>query len=406
MQELSVRDVVLPLWRARFRLVAVALASAVVTLGYVLSLRSPYEATAVVRAIESKSGDQVEPARAENFRPLLENKTIAAEIVKDFGLVAEPRYVWGSSSGPIPADALIQSVLSVDQVAGTNLLRVRVRLADAELAAKVANAIVSRAIALNKRINQEEVVEARDYIRSQLDEASVRLEHVRQELVATKQRFQVEALQRDADGALDARSRLIELQASIENERSFLARSAAALASSNQLITTRRTIDHEPALAEAARERAPGAPLLGLTMSDEQANPAHASLEQQVSESSAKLAGLESERHLLVDQKRLDKELPVLGRLYEGDLAVSRLQAEYETALKVYADLSIRDSEARIRVGSRGAQLQLVDPALPPTVKTATPIVSAVALAALAGGLAACLAVLVIQFLSPLLLRP
>jgi uncharacterized protein involved in exopolysaccharide biosynthesis len=267
---------------------------------------------------------------------------------------------------------------------------VRVRLAEADAAPKVANALIERAIDLNRRINQQEVVEARDYIKSQLDEATARVDRLRGELVTLKQKAQVDALRKDAEGTLHARSGLLELQTAIENERAFLGRSEADLKQSQQLLTTRRTIDRDTALTEAARSQNPGASVLGLGLTDEQINTSYSDLQTQVSESRAKLAGLEGQRRLLVDELRLDRaSLPVLAKLYEGDVAVSRLQTEYEMALKVYTDLSVRHEDARIRVGGRGAQLQFVDPAVAPARRVASGLTVSVAIAVLAGALVA-----------------
>jgi uncharacterized protein involved in exopolysaccharide biosynthesis len=402
--ELSLGDFVRPLWKARYVVLMMTIAGGVLASAFGASLFPRYQATAIIRVIESKSGDSAELARAENFRPLLENKTLAAALVKEFALVGEPRYKWGGPGGPIPADAFIRNVLTVDQVAGTNLLQVHIKLGDADRAARVANALAERAIELNRRINQQEVVEARDYIKSQLDETTTRLEQARSQLVAVMQRSQVDALKKDAEGALDLRSKLLELQASIENERAFLRRSEADLGQSKQLLTTRRSIDREPALMEAAKLQAPGTSVLGLNMADEQINTAHSELQQQVSESRAKLAGLEGQRHLLVDEKHLDRDvLPVLTKLYEGDVAVSRLKAEYDMVLRVYTDLSVRYEDARIRVGGRGAQLQLVDPAVTPSVRASAGSLPTAALGAFGGALLATLWALGRHFLAPLL---
>lgn len=398
--ELLLSDLVRPLWEWRYVIAATTIAGAALALAYAAAQTTQYEATAVIRVIESKSGDQAEPARADTYRPLLENKTLAAGLVKDFALVREPAFRWGAGGGPVPADVFVRNHLRVDQ-AGPNLLRVNVRLGNADVAARVTNALVERAIDLNRRINQQEVVEARDSIKTQLDEAAARLEQVANDLVATKRHSQVDALKKDVEGALDLRGKLLELQASIENERAFLARSEADLARTQPLLTTRRSIDRDAALMEAARAEAPGTSVLGLGMTDQQVNEAYSYLEQQVAESRAKLAGLESQRRLLVDEKRLDRaELPALTRLYEGDVAVSRLQAEYEMALKVYTDLTQRHEDARIRVVGRGAQLQVVDAAVPPSLPSAVGRGPTVALGAFGGALIACLVVLGRAFLS------
>lgn len=401
--ELSLADFVRPIWSGRFLILGLAVLGGIGASAFGAALYPRYEATAIIRVIESKSGDTAEAARAENFRPLLENKSIAAALVKEFGLLTEPRYKWNGLGGPVPADAFVQHVLAVDQVTGTNLLRVRIKLGDAEKAAKVANGLVDRAIELNRRINQQEVIDARDYIKTQLDEATARLEQARQALVTTMQTSQVDALKKDVEGTLDVRSKLLELQASIENERAFLRRSEADLAQSQQVLTTRRSIDREPAMMEAAKEGAPNAPVLGLQMTDQQVNTAHAELLQQVAKSRATLAGLEAQRRLLVDEKHLDRaELPALSKMYAGDVAVSRLKAEYEMVLKVYTDLSVRYEDARIRVGGRGTQLQIVDPAVTPTVRASVGFLPTVALGAFAGFLIGTLWVLGRHFLAPL----
>jgi len=56
----------------------------------------------------------------------------------------------------------VGDVLRVDQVVATNLLRVRVTLGEPQMAAAVANTLVERASDLNRTINQQEVIEARD----------------------------------------------------------------------------------------------------------------------------------------------------------------------------------------------------------------------------------------------------
>jgi uncharacterized protein involved in exopolysaccharide biosynthesis len=391
--ELSIRDIAEPLWRHHWLILGVAVICGVVAVFVAKSHARRYEGVAVVRVAESKSGDTAEQAKAENYRPLFENKTIAASLVKDFNLKTEAQYVWQSDGGPIAPDEFLRDILDVDLIAGTNLMRVRVKLADPDAAAKVTNALVERAVDLNRRINQQEVVDARDYIKSQLEDATRRVDQVRDRYVALKQHSQVDALRKDAEGELDLRSKLMKLQSEIAGERAFLARSEGDLKASQRLLTTRRSIDRDPALMEVAKERgATGAngSVLGLGLTEEQVNEAYSALEKQVSESGAKLAGLEGQRKLLVDVKGLDRaSLPVLTKLYEGDVAVERLKAEYDMALKVYTDLSLRYEDARIRVGGRGAQIQLVDPAIRPSRALAQRAGSSAVLAALGGALVA-----------------
>ncbi len=357
--------------------------------------RPVYEATAVVRIAESKTGEQVELVRAENFRPLLENRAIAAELIREFGITSEPAWTFLSGSSPIAADSFLENHVKVEQVTETNLLRVSVRLGDGERAAKVANELVERGVALNRRISQQEVVDARDYIKTQLDEAAKRLETIKSDLVALKQKSQVDALKADTKGALDVRTGLLAMQTAIEYERAFLATSEADLKVSQQLLTTRRMIDRNPALMEAAKEQAAGKSVLGLEFSEQQVNDAHSALQEQIAQSRAKLAGLERQRRMLIDDKRLNAtELPGLSRLYDSELAIARMQAEYDMTLKVYADLAIRYEDTRIRIGGRGVQLQLVDPAVAPSFRLSPRRILTTQLGGVLGLLLGCLLVL------------
>lgn len=393
-EELSLWDFIDPVLSS-WRLIAVIAAIGAGLALTLASLQRPvYEATAVVRIAESKTGDQVELVRAENFRPLLENRSIAAELIREFEITSEPTWTFLRESSPIAADSFLQDHVRVEQVTGTNLLRVSVRLGDRERAAKVANELVERGVALNRRISQQEVVDARDYIKTQLGEAAKRLETVRSDLLALKQKSQVDALKADTKGALKVRTGLLELQTSIAYERAFLATSEAELKVSQQLLTTRRMIDRNPALMEAAKEQGASGSVLGLELSEQQVNEAYSKLQEQIAASRAKLAGLERQK-MLIDDKRLNAaELPTLSKLYDSELAIARMQSEYEMALKVYSDLATRHEDARIRVGSRGAQLQLVDPAMAPSSRLSPRVIATTQLGGALGLLVGCLLVL------------
>ena len=400
--QLTLSDFLTPLWRSRLTIVAASLLVSLLAYGATRLVRPQYEALAVVRLTESKLGDEVEVARPENFRPLLENKAIAADLIDEFQLVAEPRFVFGSAGGGlIPPDGFIRDSLSVEQVSGTSLFRVRVRHVDPQKAAAVANRLVERAVEMNRHVNQAEVAAARDYIKSQLDEARSRLDGVKARLITAQQESQIDALRKDADAAVDLRATLVRLEADIEHERAFMIESQKSLDNSQELLETRRSIARDPALMEAARAQASGSSVLGLMITEEQVNDAHTKLEEQVAGSRAKLAGLEAQRRLLVDDNGLDREVArLLSKLYKSDVELVQLRAEYEIALQVYTNVSTQYADARMRVGGRRAQLHLVDPAVPPTQSIRPSSRTSASLGALIGLLLSTLVVLARYFWS------
>lgn len=190
--------------------IAVAGAAIAFTLA---SLRRPvYEATAVVRV----AGDHTDAVRTETLRPLLENRTSAGELVREFGVTSEPAWTFVGGSSPVPADTFFENHGSVEHVA-TNLLRVRVRLGNAELAAKVANGLVERANALD-RLNQKEAIDALEKIKTRLEEADGRLDTLKSGLMTFKRQSQA-----DAKSAPEASLTLLEMQTAFEYERALAA---------------------------------------------------------------------------------------------------------------------------------------------------------------------------------------
>lgn len=332
--------------------------------GYGLARVLPpvYEASATLLVNQPKSFEASQPSlpvNVTNFRALLTTNVLASGIISEFQLDQPPHQ--------LSIRTFVSGVLSVDEVRGSNLFRVVVRLGDPQLASEVANTLSKQAIGLNQRINQEETVSIRDYIKSQLDEARERLGQTERTLLAAKETAQVELRQKDADALLEQRAELPKLLVKIEGERARLAKAEAQVASQQQFLTFRRSFDRDVALLEGARTVAPGASLTGLQLQDQSLNPVWTVVAEAAAESRTELAALEHERDELMNGLKLGaKELPQLSQLYRHEIAVSRLDTEHDLVKKIYSDLTLRYEQARIQVASSSAQLQLVDPALPP----------------------------------------
>jgi uncharacterized protein involved in exopolysaccharide biosynthesis len=71
-------------------------------------------------------------------------------------------------------------------------------------------------------------------------------------------------------------------------------------------------------------------------------------------------------------------------------------------AIEVYTDLATRYEEARLQVGGRGVQLQLVDPAVPPSPSVQSGTMTGI-IGALLGVLTGCALALGRHFVVPLL---
>jgi len=101
-----------------------------------------YQASATLIVLTPKLGDESSPpATASGFRFFIENNTVANKTVKSTGLEAPPFN--------ISAQEFLRSAVSVEELRGTNLLRIRVTLTDASKAAEAANQAASAGVALS-----------------------------------------------------------------------------------------------------------------------------------------------------------------------------------------------------------------------------------------------------------------
>jgi polysaccharide biosynthesis transport protein len=104
-----------------------------------------------------------------------------------------------------------------------------------------------------------------------------------------------------------------------------------------------------------------------LPAGDGRTNPVRLLLEYQIATARSRVAALEQRRTELADVRRFDaSRVQTLERLYRGEEELRRRDLDVRVAEKIYADLSDRYEQARLQVAARSAELQVVDPALPP----------------------------------------
>ena len=352
-----------------------------------------YEATAKLVVSPPKTGAAGEigsTISVATFRSLIENQSLGARIVEEFGLNKPPHL--------ITAAQFMTRMVTVEAIRDTSVILVSVRLWDPGLAAKVANRLAEAAEQLAAQLSQEETVTARDIIRAQLDESKKRLELAEQNLEVFRKGAQLELQRKDVDALLDQRGTLLALLVDIQAEKARLSQAEAQLATRDRLETLKRSIDTDPAAMEAMRRGGsePGS-VLPLQLRSEFVNPVYESLEQVITTSRTKLAGLEKQRAELIDVRKLDRDQQAkLSQLYAQETTLSRMQTEYDIAKEVYVDVSKRYEQARLQVAGRSAQLQLMDAALPPDQPVSRHVVRNASIAAIFGFIL--MAVVVLMF--------
>ena len=364
---------------ARLLLIGGPLLAALVALALGMWAAPQFEATATLLVSQSKIGEQIGPSvDVRNYRAFVENQSLAAAIVQQFGLDAVPHDL-------TPA-TFLRSNVSLNEVRATNLLELRVRLMDPKVAADVANALADRAVALSRSLDQEETVVAREIIKDQLDGARERLTQTRQAREQYQQEAQVDLLQKQMDVLVEQQADVQKLLVDIAGERAHLAKAEEELAKQDRVRNVQRSIQ-APAPQNQTQPRSnpqnqaqPGSnepvrPSFRDELLDPYINPVYETLQHDVSTTRAKLAALEHQRDELLRARSRDGQLPPLNELYRRKTRLGELEMQEKLAEKIYVDVATRYEQARLQVAGRSAQLQVVDRALVPETQVSPRIV-------------------------------
>ncbi len=314
---------------------------------------------------------QINPA---TFRAILENASMAAKVIADTGLSQTPQ-------------TFLENSLQIEQPAGTNVLRVRVRLQDPKTAADVSRRLANDAIALTRRLNQEEGSSLQEQLKNPLHDAALRLAAAEKELLSYQQSAQVELVKEDADAMLAERGDLLKLTIAIESERARLGAAEREiqrqkpLLSGTRIVGAEEALQHaqehargsEPTVAVASRKANPDAPVgpaadpQSLDLTNPYINPVYQTLDFQIATSRTRLAALDQQRRQVVDVKKIGgRELVELSELYRHKIELARFEMNLELAKKVHGDLQVRYEESRTQALGFSPQLQLVAEAIVP----------------------------------------
>jgi uncharacterized protein involved in exopolysaccharide biosynthesis len=381
------------LWRNRWLLAGCAVLGGAIALGITLLGPRYYIAQAALAISRPKIGDGL-PAQDQlataNFRPLVESRATAAQVIKETGLDKPPYSVSPSSFFGV--------VVDIQEVRASSVMLVTGRLQDPELVAKVVNRVVELGVETARRISQREGLQARDDIKLQLDEAKKRLDIAAETLQANRTRSQLELVKSDVTSAIKERAGLLPLLIEIETETTKLAKLEQELAKRNRVESVRRSIDTDPALTEAARtlETTPRE-LLNLQIKNEELSSVYQDLDKEVALSRTKLATLQRQKAQM-DSRNLSKSsLKQLDDLYAKEMLIGRLETERDLANEVYKGLARSYENARLMVAGRTSALQILSTAIPPDKPESRKAVRAMLIGVTSGVLLGALVLLLVH---------
>lgn len=365
--------------------------------GFAFSRTKPvlFEGVTTVLVLPPSKLD-VRTASTANFRALLENLTHAQQVITELALDKPPF--------SLTPQRFHDEALQVEELPGTNLVKVRVKLTDPTRAMEASRRLAQKAVSLNTEINQREGSSIRDLLKVHLDESSNQLETAETQLLAFRRRAQIELLQRDTDALMYQRGDLLRLTLDIESEKARLKAAESELSKQERVLSVGRSVQSEDALRRAGARDAdnPANAAIkdaqALDLSNPFINPVYQTLEFQIASSRGRLAALEQERRELVEVKKLGgRELKALTDLYGLEIEEARLQTNYDLAKRVYSDVRVRYEQTRSEGVASSAVLQVVDDAIPPDRPLSRQGAKSAALGLVAGFLVAAAAALALD---------
>jgi uncharacterized protein involved in exopolysaccharide biosynthesis len=365
--------------------------------GFAFSRTKPilYEGVTTVLVLPPSKTD-VRTASTANFRALLENLTHSMQVINELGLDKPP-----FSFTP---QRFHDEALQVEEVAGTNLVKVRVRLPDPTRAMEASRRLAQKAVSLNTQISEREGSSIRDLLKTHLDEASDQLKTAEAQVLAFKRTAQVDLLERDTDAMMYERGELLRLTIDIESEKARLTAAETEIGKQQRVLSVGRAVQSEEALRRTAEldTNNPANKAVKdaqtLDLSNPFINPVYQTLEFQIASSRARLAALQQQRRELVDVKKIGgRELKELSELYSRQIELARLETNYDLAKKVYSDIRVRYEATRSEGVGSSAVLQVVDDAIPPDRPLSRQTTKLSALGLIGGFMAAALVALVLD---------
>ena len=399
-EELDIGWYTQALWHRWKTILLIAIIGAAV--GYAVASLRPIRFEAVTTLLVTPPPrTPTAPVNLATFRSVLENVSLAARVVAETGLAISPQ-------------TFLETALEIEQPPGTNVLKVKVRLADPHKAADASRRLASGAIALTKRLNQEEGSSLQDQLKTHLEEAVQRRATAEKELLSYQQSAQLELLKVDSEALLAERGDLLRLTIAIESEKARLAAAEKEIARQKPLLSAPRSVGAEEALRHAgakpespppapakpavakpetppastssaeptagAKSEPPPAPAKprvppstvaadpqSLDLTNPYVNPVYQTLDFQIATSRTGLAALQQQLRQIVEVRKIGgPELTRLSELYRRQIELARLESNLELAQKIHGDLRVRYEESRTQALGFSPQLQLVDDAVVP----------------------------------------
>ena len=300
----------------------------------------------------------------KTYEGIIKNRSLIAKIIEKFKLDLAPYEV--------TLDDLNKNII-VESSSDSNIISLKVKSPDSKLAQQIANELALLAINLNKTLTEKETVDSRDLIKSQLEEARLKLDQAERALLDFKRTAQIESLKKELEIQLaqkrNLETALINIELDLEENKARLQKIEEQFKTQEKTFKLVSNLVEYPAYQQslAILSKADIKHLLYLNMEKEVQNPLFFHLESQLADAISFIGGLLAKKaYLEASLKENAIELRKLqDELAQKEMELARLTRERDLAQEIH-NIIIRYDEARIQVASRSPEIKIIDyPTLP-----------------------------------------
>jgi len=310
-------------------------------------LKPVYEANAVIAVSKPKIIDSlIDEISIEDYKNLIKDVEIEEELMQKLNLDKPPTEI-------TPYD--LERMITIEIPKDTNLIKINLQAENPKLTKDIINTWATLFVEKNKRLYFDEVKKAKTDVEDKLKLAEQEFFEIEEKMIEFNETGYVKTIENEieykATKILSFKSRLIDIQLSLEKESAEKEQVSAALIEQDKILKLNKSIVDDQFFQQLISNITDAnLKIANLTYVSEVANPIYYNLAQQLISTNIEINSLAAEENQL-EKNINDFNISLKGlreELTEKKLILSQLNREYSAKEKLYNNFYKQAEEIRL----------------------------------------------------------
>jgi len=310
-------------------------------------LKPVYEANAVIAVSKPKIIDSlIDEISIEDYKNLIKDVEIEEELMQKLNLDKPPTEI-------TPYD--LERMITIEIPKDTNLIKINLQAENPKLTKDIINTWATLFVEKNKRLYFDEVKKAKTDVEDKLKLAEQEFFEIEEKMIEFNETGYVKTIEDEieykATKILSFKSRLIDIQLSLEKESAEKEQVSAALIEQDKILKLNKSIVDDQFFQQLISNITDAnLKIANLTYVSEVANPIYYNLAQQLISTNIEINSLAAEENQL-EKNINDFNISLKGlreELTEKKLILSQLNREYSAKEKLYNNFYKQAEEIRL----------------------------------------------------------